>query len=128
MSRYSPWLLAALVLSVPARARAQDINDLQEKAIKAAVHKVAPSVVQIVTQGGADMIVTSPKGPVFRKALGPTTGVVASADGYIISSAFNFVNEPTNILVSVAGQDKPFIARRVATDRARMLTLLKIDA
>jgi S1-C subfamily serine protease len=115
-------------LAVPVRARAQDLNDLQEKAIKDAVQKVAPSVVQIVTQGGADMIVTSPKGPVFRKALGPTTGVVASADGYIISSAFNFVNEPTNILVSVAGKDKPFIARRVATDRARMLTLLKIDA
>jgi S1-C subfamily serine protease len=128
MSRYSPWLLAALVLSVPARARAQDINDLQEKAIKAAVHKVAPSVVQIVTQGGTDMVVTSPKGPVFRKALGPTTGVIASADGYVISSAINFINEPTNILVSVIGQPKPYIARRVATDRSRMLTLLKIDA
>jgi serine protease Do len=130
MSRHSPWLLAAmaLALTLPARATAQDLNDLQEKAIKAAVQKVAPSVVQIVTQGGADMVVTTPKGPVFRKALGPTTGVVASADGYIISSAFNFINEPTNILVSVVGHDKPYIARRVATDRSRMLTLLKIDA
>ena len=50
---------------------AQDLNDDLEKATKNAVRAVAPSVVQIVTQGGIDMVVTSPKGPVFRKSLGP---------------------------------------------------------
>jgi serine protease Do len=107
---------------------AQDLNDDLEKATKDAVRTVAPSVVQIVTQGGIDMVVTSPKGPVFRKSLGPTTGVVVTDDGYIISSAFNFINQPTTILVAVQGHKEPYLAKRVATDKSRMLTLLKIDA
>ena len=93
-----------------------------------AIKKVTPSVVQIVTQGGADMVVTTPKGPVFRKALGPTTGVIVTADGYIISSAFNFLNSPTTILVAIQGRAEPLVAKKVATDQSRMLTLLKVDA
>ncbi len=108
-------------------ARAQDTNDQLEQAMKDAVRKVAPSVVQIVTQGGSDLVVPSSKGPVFRKALGPTTGVIVGSDGYVISSAFNFINNPTNILVSVPGQAEPYVAKKVATDRSKMLTLLKID-
>ena len=51
---------------------------------------MAPSVVQIITQGGTDVVVTDPKkGVIFRKALGPTTGLIISDDGYVISSAFN---------------------------------------
>lgn len=109
-------------------AHAQDLNAQLEALTKAAVKKVSPSVVQIVTQGGIDMVVTTPKGPAFRKALGPTTGVIVSADGYIISSAFNFINNPASILVAVPGHPEPYVAQRVATDRSRMLTLLKIDA
>jgi serine protease Do len=116
------------LLIAAARATAQGLNDDLEKATKDAVRKVAPSVVQIATQGGTDMVVTSPKGPVFRKALGPTTGVIVSQDGYVISSAFNFINSPTTILVAVQGVAEPFIAKRIATDKSRMLTLLKIDA
>ncbi len=96
--------------------------------MKQAVRKIAPSVVQIVTQGGAEMVRTAPKGPAFRKALGPTTGVIVSPDGYIISSAFNFVNDPTSILVVVPGRKDPLVAKQIATDRTRMLTLLKINA
>ncbi|MCI0681271.1 MAG: PDZ domain-containing protein [Gemmataceae bacterium] len=121
--------LALIVLVIASvRAGAQEINADLEKATKDAVKKVAPSVVQIVTQGGTDMVVTTPKGPVFRKALGPTTGVIVSADGYIVSSAFNFINQPTTILVSAQGHAEPFLAKRIATDKSRMLTLIKIEA
>jgi serine protease Do len=107
----------------------EDLNDLIEKMTKEAARKAAPSVVQIETRGGADMVVAGPKGQVIRKALGPTTGVVVDADGYIISSAFNFLNNPPIILVRIAGQQgDPLVATRVATDKSRMLTLLKIDA
>jgi S1-C subfamily serine protease len=123
----SRWLVLAIVL-VAAPLRAQDVNDALEKATKDAVKKVAPTVVQILTQGGADMVVTTPKGPTFRKALGPTTGVIVSDDGYIVTSLFNFVNNPTTILVSVPGQAEPLVAKRIANDRSRMLTLLKIEA
>ncbi|MCI0380670.1 MAG: PDZ domain-containing protein [Gemmataceae bacterium] len=122
------FLLATLMLLLPATIRAQDLNDELEKMTKEAMRKVGPSVVQIVTQGGIDMVVTSAKGAVFRKALGPTTGVVVSTDGFIISSAFNFINNPTAILVAVPGHKEPYVARKIATDRSRLLTLLKIDA
>ncbi len=120
-------IILAILLAMIAPTRAQEINDQLEKMTKDAVKKVAPAVVQIVTQGGIDMVVTSPKGPVFRKAIGPTTGVVVGEDGYIISSAFNFVNNPTVILVAVPGQAEPFVAKQIATDKSRLLTLLKID-
>ena len=85
--------------------------------VKAAVKKAAPSVVQIVTQGGSDVVVTDPKkGTIFRKALGPTTGVVVGADGYIISSAFNFINNPNNIVVYVPGHKEPFQGQRIGCD------------
>jgi S1-C subfamily serine protease len=120
--------LGALVLA-PRSALAQvDLNEAYEKATMAALQKVSPSVVQIATQGGTDLVVTTPKGPVFRKALGPTTGVIVSSDGYIISSAFNFINNPTTILVKVPGRTTEYLAKKVATDKSRMLVLLKIDA
>ena len=125
--RRSAAILGVLILMANS-VRAQDLNDQLEKAMKDAAAKVAPSVVQIITQGGADLVVTGPKGPAFRKALGPTTGVVVSADGYIISSAFNFLNNPTTILVAVPGHADPYVAKKIATDRARMVTLLKIEA
>jgi S1-C subfamily serine protease len=134
LRRASLWtvVLASLFLTaMPATAQGPDgadLNELYEKVIKDAVKKVAPAVVQIQTQGGSDMVVTGPKGPAFRKALGPTTGVIVSADGYIVSSAFNFINNPTTIVIGVAGHKEPYLAKRIATDRSRMLTLLKIEA
>jgi S1-C subfamily serine protease len=103
-----------------------EFNEEHEKAVKAAVRKVAPTVVQILTQGGTDIVVTGPKGVAFRKALGPTTGLIVSADGYVVSSAFNFINNPTNIVVAVPGHKEPYVAKRIATDRSRMLTLLQL--
>ena len=127
--RYSILLSVFLTCATSVAAQgAGDLNDMTEKAMKEAVHKVAPSVVQILTQGGAEQVVVGAKGLTFRKAVGPTTGVIVAADGYVISSAFNFINEPKTILVAVPGHKEPYLARRVATDRSRMLALLKIDA
>jgi len=122
---FSTLLLATVAL----HAQENDaLNDKIEQAIKAAVNKVAPSVVQIITQGGAEQVVTNSSGQIFRKAMGPTTGVIVSEDGYIISSSFNFVNNPTGILVAVPGRTDPIVAKKVAEDTSRMVTLLKIDA
>ena len=35
----------------------------------------------------------------MRKGVGPTSGLIISADGYVISSAFNFANKPSAIIV-----------------------------
>ena len=57
---------------------------------------------------------------------GPTTGVIVSADGYVISSAFNFASKPASVLVQLP-DGRRFSAETIATDRLKMLTLLKID-
>lgn len=127
-------LLTAVALA--AVARGQDaINDATEKAMKEAAAKAAPWVVKIETAGGA-AVVGAPGGgggppgggpPPIRKGVGPTTGLVVDKDGYVITSSFNFANKPTDIFVTVPGQDRK-VAKIVAQDTARMLTLLKIDA
>ena len=58
--------------------------------------------------------------------MGPTTGLVVAADGYVITSAFNFANKPSAVFVSVPGHKERYVAKVVATDTTRMLTLLKI--
>jgi len=123
------------VLSVGAftsSVRAQeDLNEILEKMTKAAATKAGASVVHIETRGGADILMPGPKGQViqdFRKP-SPTTGVIVSSDGYIISSAFNFINNPPIILVHIPGKGAdPLVATRVSTDKSRLLTLLKVNA
>ncbi len=121
--RYS---LISIFLFTALPLHAQDLNEALEQATKAALKKISPSVVQIVTTGGSDIITTTAKGT-FRKALGPTTGLVIE-DGFIISSAFNFINKPTNIVVHIPGRTEPVNAQVVATDHSRLLVLLKVDA
>src|SRR6266478_3909836 len=128
--RWKTYLLAVtcclLVLDFVSAQPPGELDAAQEKAIKDAVLRVAPCVVQIETSGGADVIVTGPRGSQqVRKGSGPTTGVVVGADGFIISSAFNFANKPTDIFVTVPGK-KRYVAKVVATDTTRMLTLLQL--
>ncbi len=121
-------------LGQPGLVRAQDetLDDLKEKAVKAAAQRVAPSVVMIETSGGTDIVTSGPRGGpgglMIRKGVGPTSVLIVSPDGYIISSAFNFVNKPTAITISVPGHKERYVAKVIATDQTRMLTLLKIDA
>src|SRR5581483_11220957 len=111
--------LALAALAMPRTARADDdLDGLQEKAIKAAVKAVAPCVVQIETSGGTEIITlggggrgAGPITPTVRKGIGPTSGLIVSPDGYIISSAFNFANKPTSIIIAVAGHKERYVAK-----------------
>jgi serine protease Do len=113
-------LLAALALAVPAAAQ-DDLEGLEEEAMRAAVATVAPSVVKIETIGGLERV-----GQVLV-GTGPTTGLVVSEDGYIVSSAFNFIQQPSSILVTLPGGQRA-AAKIVARDHSRMLVLLKVTA
>jgi serine protease Do len=64
--------------------------------------------------------------PGFKKAEGPTTGVILSADGYIVTSAWNFESNPTVVTVTTA-DGKTTAAKLLGIDRAAGLALLKID-
>jgi S1-C subfamily serine protease/predicted esterase len=130
--------VAAAVFFTAPSAFAQpkpDVNEATEKAMKLASAKVAPTIVKIETAGGAEVIPgggpkkgAGPAGPGVRKGTGPTTGLVVSADGYVISSAFNFANKPTDIFVTIPGHPQRLVAKIVANDHTRMLTLLKVEA
>lgn len=102
----------------------------RQDAIQNAVRIASSSVVTIETSGGSE-VVTLGRGPrgqdnFLRKGTGATTGVVVHPEGWIVSSAFNFVNKPTSIIVSV-GQAR-HIANLVSTDTTRSIALLKIQA
>ncbi len=104
----------------PSLAQAgQSLAEREELAVKAAVAHVAPSVVRIETVGGLERV-----GQLLI-GTGPTTGLVVDPEGLIVSSAFNFIQRPDSILVTLAdGTRLP--AKLVATDHSRMLVLLSV--
>ncbi len=63
----------------------------------------------------------------FLVADGPTTGIIYSSDGYILTSSFNFVREPAYVTVRLP-DGRQLVANVVARDKVRKLALLKIDA
>jgi serine protease Do len=111
---------ACCLLCLTSLAKAEDDITLREEAaLKVAVDRIAPSVVRIETLGGLESV-----GEVLV-GTGPTTGLIVSSEGYIVSSAFNFANKPAQILVDLAdGTRLP--AKVVAHDTSRMLVLLKV--
>jgi S1-C subfamily serine protease len=63
----------------------------------------------------------------FKQALGRSTGVVLTADGWILVSRFALQLDPTTILVTVPGRGT-FTAQRAGEDTSRGIALVKIDA
>lgn len=117
-------LSIAVILSGAVSGRiyaADNLESLEERAFKQAAALVDPSIVQIQTVGGLDRV-----GQVLT-GTGPTTGVVVSKEGHVISSSFNFASKPASILVQLP-DGRRFTANVVASDESRMLTLLKIEA
>jgi serine protease Do len=141
------WLCAAFVVlgcgsTAPGQSRpvatrpdtpAFATPDQQTLVFRAALARVGPSIVRIETIGGAQPLAPdagpmgSGGGPQFRIADGPTTGVILSADGYIITSSFNFVRNPSIITVVLA-DERRLVAKLIARDRPARLALLKVDA
>ncbi|RMF72844.1 MAG: PDZ domain-containing protein [Planctomycetota bacterium] len=105
----------------------------QQLVFRAAMSRIAPAIVRIDTIGGALPVVqrgdsdSGHAAPGFRQADGPTTGVVWSSDGLIVTSSFNFVREPSVIMVTTA-DDRRHVARLVARDYVARLAVLRIDA
>ncbi len=125
---------------------AQDAAGLlraQQEVFRAAARRVAPCVVTIETVGGTQPTEglppstgaagagrpRSPRAPApsFIVADGPTTGLIFSPDGLILTSAFNFVRDPSLITV-VLPDRRRFVAELLARDEVRQLAMIKIDA
>ncbi|MCH7872379.1 MAG: trypsin-like peptidase domain-containing protein [Planctomycetes bacterium] len=122
-----------------------DVLKATQEAFRAVSERMRPFLVRIETVGGSQ-----PRGAInvggqddndpdrpaaFRETLGsrfvvsdgPTTGIIYSADGLIITSSFNFVRDP--VLISVILSDgRRFAADLVARDQVRKIALLKVNA
>lgn len=119
------WLAAMigvtlLLIATVLPAQAPDVEALEEEAFKAATAIADPSIVQIQTIGGLDVV-----GELIA-GTGPTTGVIISPDGEIITSSFNFSSKPSSIIVSLSDGRK-YPADVVASDQVRQVTLIKIQ-
>ncbi len=91
---------------------------------------VSPSVVTIETVGGTQPVspTSGPARPAgFILADGPTTGLVYSSDGLILTSTFNFLRNPTVITVVLA-DGRRLVAELLARDELHKLAMLKVPA
>lgn len=98
--------------------------------LRNAVATVSPSVVTIETVGGTQPVspTSGPARPAgFILADGPTTGLVYSSDGLILTSTFNFLRNPTVITVVLA-DGRRLVAELLARDELRKLAMLKVPA
>jgi serine protease Do len=137
-------LWAILISGLPAwrppdGPEAIEIQRANQKLFHRAAEAVAPSIVRIETVGGSQPTGGGPvpqqerrpfqdaPGSGFRLADGPTTGIVYSADGYILTSSFNFVRDPLIITV-VLPDGRRLVAELVGRDQVRKLALLKVEA
>jgi serine protease Do len=114
------WPLLWSVLLCGGLTAQDDLRTLEETAIRAAVEQVADSLVRIETLGGVERLESG------AVSSGPTTGMIIGADGWIVSSAFNFIQQPSSILITLPDGSR-IPAAIVARDQARALVLLKVD-
>ncbi len=94
-----------------------------QRVFRAALAAVRPAIVRIDTVGGAP----SASGGAFPQVDGPSTGVVWSADGYVVTSSFNFARDP--LIITVTRDDGTRqVAQLVARDIPARLALLRVEA
>lgn len=99
--------------------------NLTAKAFRSAEAKIAPSLVTIESYGGVGAV-QGRIGGIRSQGEGNTTGVVISPDGYVITSTFNFIQQPPIISV-IPNDGRRRFAKLVGRDDTRKLCLLKIE-
>jgi len=100
-------------------------NLLAPKAFRAAASKVLPSLVTIESFGGVSSV-QGRIGGIRRQGEGPSSGVIISPDGYIVTSTFNFIKRPPVITV-VFRDGTRRVAKLLGRDDTRKICLLKVD-
>jgi serine protease Do len=121
-----PWLVLGAVASA-SMAIAEDLPFAEEAAIRAAVDRVAASVVRIETAGVSEAALASSSE--VTPASGPSTGVVVEEGGWILATSFAVPQDAREAIVmlpSAAGSQRR-VARVVGRDLSRGLVLLRID-
>jgi serine protease Do len=97
---------------------------LAPKAFRAAAKKVIPSLVTIESIGGLSSGVSA--AGIQAPGEGPTSGVILSSDGYIVTSTFNFIRKPPIITVTLPTGERK-VATLLGRDETRKICLLKVE-
>lgn len=119
--RFFTALVFLLVVTVGSLQAQVDVEDQEEQAIRKAVDSVAASVIRFETIGGTSRV----DGAVVSN--GPSTGLVVSKDGYVISASFHFAHQPASIFARLPN-GKRASAEIVGRDLSRKLVLIKIQS
>jgi serine protease Do len=100
---------------------------LAPKAFRAAVNRVRPAMVAIEAFGGVAPVKKKGRRGTRRPGDdGPTTGLIVSSDGYVLTSTYNLITRPPIITV-VRADGSRHVAQLVGRDDTRRICLLKID-
>ena len=97
---------------------------LSPKAFRVAASKIQPAMVTIESFGGVSAV-AGKIGGIREQGKGNTTGVVISPDGYLVTSSFNFINQPPVITVITSDGERR-VAKLLGRDDTRQICLLKI--
>jgi serine protease Do len=101
---------------------------LAPKVFRAAVERIKPCLVTIEAFGGIGPSAGNAKrgSSISQPGDGPTTGLVISSDGYIITSTFNFIRKPPIITVILPDGSRK-VAKIMGRDETCKLCVLKVD-
>ena len=124
---------ASMALSM---AATEDLAFEEEAAIRAAVERVAPSVVRIETAGVSEASLAA--SAEARPASGPSTGVIVAKGGWILATSFAVPPDAREAIVVLPAPDQGTdpgqetavqrrVGRVVGRDLGRGLVLLRID-
>jgi serine protease Do len=114
----------------PAQQESESLDTLQalqltSQAFRRSVERIKPSLVTIESFGGM-RTQQGRIGGIRGQGEGPTTGVLISEDGFILTSTFNFIqNQPLITVITSDGQRH--VARLLGRDDTRKICLLKIN-
>ena len=98
---------------------------LTSRAFRRAAEKISPTLVTIESYGGIGTR-KGQIGGIRQQGEGNTTGVMISPDGYILTSTFNFIQQPPVISVITSDGERRF-AKLLGRDDTRKICLLKIE-
>jgi len=137
-------LAAFLLASVsPARPNTPSPRRAQSIVFRNAIERVRPAIVKIIADSTRLPAAATKKkiqkpirrfepvevgpGLGYAVAEGPSTGVICSPDGLIVTSSFHFVRMPSKITVHLA-DGRSFPGKLLGRDQVRKLAYIRIDA
>ena len=95
------------------------------KAFRIAAAKVQPALVTIESFGGVSTI-AGRIGGIRKQGEGNTSGIMISPDGHVITSSFNFIEQPPVITV-ITSDGIRRVAKLLGRDDMRRICLLKVE-